>query len=256
MTAKEKIRKSTTIGSWLSSGSMIIADLMTKAGLDWLVLDHEHSMMDYETIQGLIVQTQANRCLSFVRVGANDALIIKKFLDAGADGVIVPMIKSLAEAKQAVQNVYYPTTGSRGVGLYRAQAYSYGFEDYVERHQKELVLIVQIEHIQALQELEQILQVPEIDGIIVGPYDLSASMGIPGQFEHPEFLKALKKIESLAKGSGKAMGVHVIQPEHQQVLEKQKAGYNFIAFSLDFLLLGKKLRDELGSIKKSMGGSL
>jgi len=252
VTLKNKIKNSSlTIGSWISSGSLIIADIMSKSGLDWIALDNEHSTMSYETMHALMVQIQANNCQCFVRVGSNDALIIKKCLDAGANGIIVPMIKSLDDAKTAVAHCYYPPVGSRGVGLSRAQEYGFGFENYLKTHTEEVVLILQVEHVDALKDLEKMAQLPEVDGFIVGPYDLSASLGIPGNFEHQTFKDALVEIESKVKKNKKALGVHVIQPEHTQVLEKNKKGYNFIAFSLDFLLLGTKLRAELESIKNS-----
>lgn len=245
MGIKNKIKTSSTIGSWLSSGSLIVADLMSKSDIDWLVIDNEHSTMDLETIHALIVQTQANNCQSFVRVGANDPLIIKKFLDAGANGIIVPMIKSLADAQAAVNHTFYPPRGTRGVGLYRAQEYGFNFENYLKQHLENTVLILQIEHIDMLKDLDKITQIPEVDGFIVGPFDLSASLGIPGQFEDKTFLASIKEIEEKVKKSNKALGFHVIQPDHNLVIEKQNKGYTFVAFSLDFMFLGRKLRDEL-----------
>ena len=224
MSLKQKIRSSNiTLGSWLSSGSLIVADLMSKSNLDWIVLDNEHSMMDYETILSLITQVQANQKSCFVRVGANDPLIIKKCLDAGANGIVVPMIKSLADAKNAINNTFYPNIGTRGVGLYRAQEYGYGFDSYKQNHIKETVLILQIEHIDAIKELDKMAELEQVDGFIIGPYDLSASMGIAGEFQNTNFLRAVSEIESIVKKSHKALGTHIIQPEHEQIIEKTKS---------------------------------
>lgn len=250
MATKKNIRDSSySVGSWISSGSLIIADVMSQSGVDWLVLDNEHSTMSMETLHSLIVQIQKNQCQCFVRVGANNTLLIKKFLDAGANGIIVPMIKSLEDALQAVQNTYYPPTGSRGVGLYSAQDYGYSFENYVKKHVEETILILQIEHIDALRDLEKMVQIPNVAGFMLGPYDLSASLGVPGEFENKLFLEAVEKVESVVKKSKKLLGVHVVQPDHKQMLDKLKLGYNFIAFSLDFLILANKLRDELKLFK-------
>jgi len=122
------------------------------------------------------------------------------------------MIKSYADAMQAVQNVFYPPTGSRGVGLYRAQKYSFGFDEYVKSHVEETVLILQVEHIDVLGDLDKILKIPQVDGIIIGPYDLSASLGIPGKFEDKKFKETVEKIEKKTLAAKKALGVTLFSP--------------------------------------------
>jgi 2-keto-3-deoxy-L-rhamnonate aldolase RhmA len=239
-----------SIGSWITLNNPSIAEIMADAGFDWLCVDMEHSVTDYYEAQQLIMAIQSKGVKAFVRVGENNTRIIKRILDAGADGIIVPSVNSAAEARKAVQAVKYPPQGARGVGLARAQSYGFGFENYRDTKAKEITLIAQIEHINAIKELDEILQTDGIDGTFIGPYDLSGSMGKPGQWEEADVVEALKVYETTVKKYNKLIGFHVIQPDHKLLLDKVNLGYNFIAFSLDVLFLGTKVREQLGALKK------
>jgi 2-dehydro-3-deoxyglucarate aldolase len=171
-------------------------------------------------------------------------------LDAGADGIIVPSVNSAAEAAKAVSAVRYPPMGKRGVGLSRAQDYGFGFEKYKNNKAKTITLIVQIEHINAIDELEEILKVDGVDGTFIGPYDLSGSMGKPGQWDEPEVVKALSRYEDTVAKYDKLIGFHVIQPDHELIKQKIAKGYNFIAFSLDVLFLGTLARKQIELLNK------
>lgn len=248
---KEKLKKNqVSIGTWITLGHSSVIDIMASAGFEWFALDHEHSLIDYHNIQPLINACKLKNKEVLVRIGKNDDLIIKKVLDAGADGIIVPMIKSADEAKKAVASVYYAPKGNRGVGLSIAQNYGIGFEEYKDWHYENLIVIAQIEHIDAVQEIEAILLTEGIDGVIIGPYDLSASLGVAGELEHPQVLQAIKKVETACKKLNKPLGFHVIKPQYEQVIEKIKAGYNLIGFSLDFYFLGEKCRYEMRTLKE------
>lgn len=240
------------IGSWITLNNPSIAEIMADAGFDWLCVDMEHSVTDYFEAQQLILAIQSKGIKAFVRVGENNTRIIKRVLDAGADGIIVPSVNSAAEARRAVSAVKYPPMGTRGVGLARAQQYGFGFEDYRDGKAKSIKLIVQIEHINAIKELDAILQVEGIDGTFIGPYDLSGSMGLPGQWDEPNVVEALKIYEETVKKYEKFVGFHVIQPDYELVQEKIRKGYNFIAFSLDVLFLGSTARNQVAALKNKM----
>ena len=169
-----------TIGSWITLAHISIVEVMADAGFDWLCIDIEHSIIDYNDVQLLILAIQSKNIKAFVRVGSNDKLIIKRVLDAGADGIIVPMINTKSEAIKAIEAVKYPPIGKRGVGLARAQKYGFGFDEYKDHIANEIKLIVQIEHVDAINNLEEILSLEHIDGSFIGPYDLSGSVGKPG----------------------------------------------------------------------------
>lgn len=238
-----------TLGSWLTIGHQSVAEIMVTGGFDWLTLDLEHSVIEISQAQNLIAHIKNNHVSALVRVSKNEEVVIKRVMDAGADGVIVPMINSAEEAIQAVNYVKYPPQGKRGVGLARAQKYGTGFDQYVEWVNNESIVIAQIEHIKAVENIEAILDVNGIDGIIIGPYDLSGSMGIPGQYDQPEVKSAIEKVENACKAKNKPLGFHVIQPDHLLVKEKIDKGYTFLAFSLDFFFLGEKLRSEVQQLK-------
>lgn len=242
--------KQTYLGSWLTLGNPSIAEIMADAGFDWLCVDLEHTSTDYKEAQLLIMAIQSKGLKAFVRVGGNDPLIIKRVLDAGADGIIVPSVNSALEAKNAVEAVRYPPMGKRGVGLARAQDYGFGFDSYRDHKTKEIKLIVQIEHISAIKELDAIIQTEGVDGTFIGPYDLSGSLGKPGQWEEPEVRDALKIYEVTARKYNKWMGFHVVQPDYNLVLEKISLGYNFIAFGFDAMFLGTMIRNQLKMIKR------
>jgi len=238
-----------SIGSWLTIGHTAIAELMCRSNFDWLTVDMEHSAIDISDAFHMIQVISLCGVKPLVRVGTNDPNLIKRVMDAGAYGVIVPMVNTKEEAIQAVNSVKYPPIGKRGVGLSRAQGYGYDFENYLEWVNKESIVIAQIEHIDAVNNLEEILSVEGIDGTIIGPYDLSGSLGIPGQFEDPKVVAALEKYEKISGEMGKPTGVHVVQPDENQVNKFINKGYKFIAVGLDALFLGNKVQETLNGIK-------
>ncbi|WP_418645849.1 HpcH/HpaI aldolase family protein [Tenacibaculum insulae] len=241
-----------SIGSWLTIPHQAVIEILSTAGFEWLVIDMEHSPISIETSMNLIGHIQGNGMQALVRVSKNEEVIIKQVLDAGADGVVVPMIKNKEEAERAVGYVKYPPIGKRGVGLNRAQHYGTAFNNYQEWNKNQSVVIAQIEHIEAVNNLEEILSVEGIDGIIVGPYDLSASMGYPGEYDREDVQKALAKIDKVTKKMKKPLGFHVIDSDHSKTLEKIEKGYTFLAFSLDFFFLGDKAREEMKVLKEKI----
>lgn len=250
MNLKQSLKKNElSIGSWITMGNSSIVEIMATAGFDWLTIDMEHSAITLDIAQNLIATIKANKMDAIVRVGKNDDLIIKRVMDAGADGVIVPMICNKKDAEHAVASVKYPPLGNRGVGLARAQKYGIGFDKYKEWVNTSSVVIAQIEHKDAVENIEDIINVDGIDGVIIGPYDLSASLGIPGELNSPLLAQLIKTVETVCKKTGFPLGYHVISSNHQDVLEKIKAEYSFIGFSLDFYFLGDKARSEMKALK-------
>jgi len=250
---KQKLRdRELSIGSWLSIPHQSIVEILSSAGFEWLTIDIEHSAIDLQTVQNLIGHIQANDMEALVRVSKNDEVIIKRVMDAGANGVIIPMVKNAGEAEQAVSWVKYPPNGTRGVGLSRAQHYGTGFNEYNKWVNEEAVIIAQIEHIEGVRNLSEILDVDGIDGIIVGPYDLSASMNKPGMFYDEDVKEVLAEIDRITLEKSKSLGFHVIESDHMKLLEKIDKKYNFLAFSIDFFFLGDKAREQMGMIKSKI----
>lgn len=227
----------TTIGSWITLGNLGIAEIMAKAGFDWLVVDLEHSTISIEKAGDLIRVIDLCNVCPLVRLTSNNPDLIKRVMDAGAHGVVVPMVNTKDDAARVVEAVYYPPSGKRGVGLSRAQGYGAKFADYLQWLKDSAVVIVQIEHINAVDNLESILSTKGVDGFIIGPYDLSASMGIPGQFDDPGFIKAMEKIRTVSQTMNVAGGIHIVEPDENLLVKAIEDGYKFIAYSLDIRIL-------------------
>lgn len=240
---KERMRRREfTVGSWITLGHTSVAEIMSQAGFDWLVVDMEHSAITLAQAQQLVQIIELSGVAPLIRVNKNDPALIKQAMDTGAHGVIVPMVNSAEDALQAVQAVNYPPLGNRGVGLARAQKYGFGFEEYKRWSQKESVVIVQIEHKDAVDNFEEITGVAGVDGFIVGPYDLSGSLGVPGNFTHPLLVKSLEEIKRKARLTKALPGFHVVRPDVKEFRRRKAEGYKFLAFSLDTLLLGSSCR--------------
>ena len=241
-----------TIGSWITLGHPSIAEIMAAAGFDWLVLDMEHSVLELSEIQTLIQVLDGQECPAIVRLTSNHPDQIKRVMDAGATGVMVPMIRSAADAKTAVQAVYYPPRGQRGVGLARAQGYGARFQQYQDWLEKNAVVVAMIEHIDAVNAIDSILSIDGIDAYIIGPYDLSGSMGRIGEFNHPEVTSAIGRVLEAGNRLGKPGGIHVVEPDQDELRQRIAAGFSFIGYSLDIRILDTLCRNHLQSIKANL----
>jgi 2-dehydro-3-deoxyglucarate aldolase len=163
-------------------------------------------------------------------------------MDAGAHGIVVPMVNNAEQARLAVEATRYAPQGTRGVGLSRAQGYGAKFAEYLAWQADSPVVIVQIEHFSAIDHLDEIINVPGVDGIIIGPYDLSCSMGIPGQFENPDFLAAMDRIRGIARKHSFPVGTHIVEPDLPLLQKAVSDGYTFIAYSVDQRMLDVSAR--------------
>lgn len=228
-----------TVGSWLQLPDTFTAEIMAKAGFDWLAIDMEHGLIDLKDVFRLIQTVDLCGPAPLVRLNVNDASTIRRVMDAGAAGVIVPMVNSAEDAAKAVQAVKYPPQGGRSFGLGRAHRYGEYFDRYVKSSNSSSLLVIQIEHIDAVKELDRILKVKGIDAVIIGPYDLSGSMGIPGKFGNAKFRKAVKVIVKKVKKAGIPLGFHIVQPVEKEFRSKVREGFNFIAYGMDTIFLSE-----------------
>lgn len=242
-------RRELTIGSWITLGHPSIAEIMAKTGFDWLVLDTEHSVLELSEVQALIQVLDGQRCPAIVRLTSNHPDQIKRVMDAGASGIMVPMIKSAEDARAAVNAVYYPPKGTRGVGLARAQGYGASFQTYRQWLHDNAIIIAMIEHIQAIENIDAILSTPGIDAYIIGPYDLSGSMGRPGELDHPDVQAAIQTVLEAGIRHQKAGGVHVVEPNPKLLQQRIQQGFTFLGYSLDIRMLDTLCRTHLSMIK-------
>lgn len=241
-----------TIGGWLQIVDSSIAKIMSSCDFDWIALDLEHGKYNWKDLSSIFDIITANDCLPLARLADNDDVLIKLTLDAGANGVIVPMINSVKDAANAVAATKYPPKGVRGIGFSNASTYGKNFDDYFSNWNKRSIVIVQIEHIEGVNNLEEILAVDGVDGLIVGPYDLSGSMDLTGKFEQPNFKAAIKKITKIGLSSKKLLGIHIVQPDTEAVISKVQDGYNFIAYSLDSVVLWTHFCEAIERIRKKI----
>lgn len=240
-----------TLGSWISIGHPAIAEILASAGFDWLVVDLEHSTISIREAGDLIRVIDLCGVVALVRLTANDPSQVKRMLDAGAHGIIVPMVNSADDAACAVAATRYAPRGNRGVGLARAQKYGTGFQDYLRWQEADgPIVIAQIEHQLGVEQLERIVAVPGVDAVIVGPYDLSCSMGIPGQFEEPEFTAATTRILRVGRRAGCPVGLHLVEPDPERMPGLLAEGYGFVAFSVDFRMLDVAARAGVARFKE------
>ncbi|MBT3509951.1 MAG: 2,4-dihydroxyhept-2-ene-1,7-dioic acid aldolase [Nitrospina sp.] len=239
-----------TVGSWITLAHPAIAEIMSRRGFDWVTVDLEHSVINIREAEELIRVIDLCGNTPLVRLSSNDPVQIKRVMDAGSAGVILPMVRSLEDIDKAFSAIHYPSAGARGVGLARAQGYGVRFQEYKGWLEKNAVLIAQIENIDAVNNIESILSSDKVDGYLIGPYDLSASMGVPGDLDHPDVITAIKKIKHAGLSTKKPGGLHVVEPDPQKLDSLINDGFLFLAYSVDIRMLdiscleGIKVRDK------------
>jgi 2-dehydro-3-deoxyglucarate aldolase len=225
-----------SIGSWMQIPHPAIAEIMGQGGYDWVAVDMEHGAVAIHQLPDLFRALELGGTLPLVRLAHGQPKDCKQALDAGAGGVIVPMIET-AEQLNAVRDACrWPPAGTRGVGFSRANLFGKHFDAYREEAQAPL-LVAMIEHHRAVANLEGILAVDGLDAILIGPYDLSASMGLTAQFDHPEFCAVMEKIRALAEAHAVPAGLHVVAPSRDELNRRLDEGYRFLAYSIDAVML-------------------
>ena len=232
-----------TLGSWITFPAEAPAEIMARAGFEWLVLDMEHAPIDLADAARLIRVVDLAGVPVLCRLPSNDATLAKRVLEAGASGIIVPSIESAGEARRAVDAAYYPPAGRRGVGLSRAQGYGTTFEDYRTGLADRMVVIAMIETAAGLEHVDAIAGTEGIDAIVVGPYDLSASLGRIGELDHPIVASAQQEICRAAARAGISSGIHIVHFTRDALQAAVEAGHTFLALGVDMLFLGDAVRD-------------
>jgi len=224
-----------------------VAEILALVGFDYLWIDLEHGPGDFAAAQ-MMIQGVGGRCPCVIRVPENREVWIKKALDTGADGVVVPQVNTGEEARRAVAACKYPPEGTRGAGVGRAHDYGMALSEYLERANRTVAVIIQIEHIEAVHHLDDILAVPGIDCVFVGPLDLSGSLGLLGQMTHPEVQAATGAVVSRAQAAGMPLGLFVA--DGRAARDAAGRGFNFIAMSTDGIYLWTAARAALDDARR------
>ncbi|MBV9464176.1 MAG: 2,4-dihydroxyhept-2-ene-1,7-dioic acid aldolase [Verrucomicrobiae bacterium] len=235
---REKMKRGQpSFGSWLATAHVSNAEILAAAGFDWVAIDMEHSSIVLSDLPMLFGALERGECVPLVRLPENDPSTARRVMDLGACGIIIPMVNSQADAEKAALSVRYPPIGQRGVGIARAQEYGRGFKEYVKATDDAVLVIPQIEHIRAVENVEAIFSVRGVDAYMIGPYDLSGSLGIPGQLRDPRVESAKAKVLEASRGRSIIPGIHLVHPNEGDLADAVGAGYRFIALSSDILML-------------------
>lgn len=225
-----------TVGSWMQIPHPSVAEIMGDAGYDWVAIDLEHGAISHHQLPDLFRALELGNTLPLARISYAHPTLCKQALDAGAGGVIVPMINDASQLIAVRESCCWPSAGNRGVGFSRANLFGKYFDSYIQEAQAPL-LIAMIENHSAICQLDEILAVKGLDAIMIGPYDLSASLGFTGRFDHPEFCEVMSKIRNLASINSVPCGIHVVDPSPEQLKHYLEEGYRFVAHSIDAVFL-------------------
>lgn len=235
------------IGTIVGLDSPEAIEILVGAGFDWLFLDAEHAPASPQSLQRLIIAAGATPCL--VRLPTQEEIWVKRALDSGAAGIIVPQVNTAEQAATIARHAKYPPQGTRGIGIARALGYGYEVADYIARANAETVVMVQAEHIEAVRNVEAIAAVPGIDGFFVGPYDLSASMNKTGRVDDPEVVAAIDAVRRAGQARALALGIFGVSPE--AVAPRIASGFTLIACGVDTLLLGNGARAVTNALRRA-----
>jgi len=231
-------------------GSSLTVEMAGAAGYDWLWVDCEHGMGGFTDMVHQLQAASATPAAPIVRVVWNDFPLIKRELDMGAAGVIVPWITRAEDAAQVVRAMRYPPAGIRGVArLLRGNSFGFDFDEYFARANQELVTAVQVETAEAVAHADEIAAVDGVDALVIGPTDLSTSMGIFGQFKNPQLWEAFAKVAAACKAHGKSAGI--LLPTLEDVDRLVEMGFRFVATGADGSLLGNAMKANLGRCRQA-----
>ena len=244
----EKTFKYPMIGTLLSISAPQVAEIIAMSRFDWVFIDMEHSAMSLESVQNAI-QIMEGKILTIVRVPWNDEVWIKRILDTGCDGIIVPMVNSADEARKVVQASKYPPEGRRSVGLARAHKYGASFKEYVENANRDLVIMIQCEHKDAVKNIDDILKVKGIDSVFIGPYDLSASMSLTSQISNPDVQAAIGSVKEKCRKEGMPYGIY--SSDTDDMISEINTGCTFLLTGVDANMLLNSYSDLIRKLKKS-----
>ena len=236
MNIKKKITNSVTIGGWMQTSSLDNAEIISKSNFDWISIDLEHGNISNEKLKNMIRVIQGNKKLVFVRMPSSDPLIVGNILDCGVDGLIIPHIKNDQEVKKIIDKAFYPPLKNRGIGFSKANDFGANLKKNFKKN-KNLLIIAMIENKEGLNNLNKILNVKYLDGIFIGPYDLSASYNITGKFKSKKFQNIIKQIKKVADKNKIACGMHVVRPDKKELEGLIKKKFKFLAYTMDSVII-------------------
>lgn len=250
---RSNLRTQRVFGTWTSFGHPSIAEVFGLVESDFLGIDLEHSTISLGQAQNIIGAAHAAQAACLPRVSSHNGEQIKRLLDAGADGIIVPMVSSVQEVRSIVEWCKYPPLGRRSYGVARAQTYGADFAEYTSAWNDRSSIIIQIESIAGVEAVNELLADESIDGAMIGPYDLSGSLGISGQLTDPRVLQACERVIEACHRHGKACGIQDIEPDRSRLQEAFDSGYTFVVLASDVFVLWKwaeRMREVVSELRR------
>ncbi len=243
---KNRLKKGETVlGGWVQLRDAAIGSIFSRSGFDWVTFDLEHGTGGLDNVREFCESVLLAGSIPFVRITKNCGIEARLCLDRGACGIIIPSVEDPEKFKETVEMACFGPGGRRGLGFFSANGFGSDLENYVKNVEKPLIFGI-IESVHAVNHLQKILATDGVTGYFVGPYDLSNSLGIPGQFAHPRFVETLKKIRDEVKAENQILGIHVVQDGRLGVKSAIEEGYQFIACGTDTLFLRESAAEILG----------
>ncbi len=226
-----------TLGTWIQINHPVIAEITGNCGFDWIAADCEHTDIDVAGFADIARGLYGRGPEPFVRVRENDALAIRQVLDAGARGIIVPLVGTAEEAERAVAAARFPPEGIRGFSFCRGNNYGLDFDSYARQANQDIAVVVMIESKEAVDHIDEIVHVEGIDGVFIGPYDLSGSHGIPGKTCDSIVREGCRKVLRACTKARKSAGLHVVLPTPENIQQALNDGFTFLAVGADIVFL-------------------
>jgi 2-keto-3-deoxy-L-rhamnonate aldolase RhmA len=233
------------LGTWIQIGHPAVAEVLAHAGFDWIAADMEHTDIDNAQFTALARGMHGRGVAPLARVGQNDTLAIRQVLDLGAQGVIVPLVHTADDAERAVRAAKYPPRGVRGFCFSRMNNWGTDFDAYAASANDDIDVVVMIESREGVENIDAILAVDGVDGVFVGPYDLSGSCGVPGDTAHAQVQAGCRRVVDACRAAGKSAGIHVVIPTSKAIAKALTDGFTFIALGVDTVFLSAGARDAL-----------
>jgi 2-keto-3-deoxy-L-rhamnonate aldolase RhmA len=226
-----------SVGTWIQIGHPAVAEILSNAGFDWIAIDMEHTDIDNAGFAALARGMHGRNAAPLARVRENDTLAIRQVLDLGAQGVIVPLVHTAEDAERAVAAAKYPPRGVRGYCFSRMNNWGKDFDTYAASANEEIAVVVMIESRQGVENIDEILAVDGVDGVFIGPYDLSGSYNVPGDTSNELVRVGCSRVLKACKNAGKSAGIHIVIPLKATIEQAITDGFTFIAIGVDTVFL-------------------
>ena len=240
VTLRKKLKKNlTSIGTFIQLSDPNTAEIIVDNEYDWIAFDLEHGNINLSDLNNLMRVVDNSKSVPLVRLASSSELECKKVLESGALGVIIPMVKNKEQLNRIYNYCAWPPKGKRGVGYSRVNLYGKYFDKYSKKLSQKPIFVPMIENKESVENLEDLMNLSFVDAFFIGPYDLSASLKVTGNFKSKIYLDTIKYIKSISKKYKKPIGIHLIDPNIKELKKLSQEGYKFIAYSLDTVFLSK-----------------